>query len=68
MVHCRGVESALVAGSTITLTRGVVAGLVGRSVVAGARRGTVAAAAVIVIVALVAAFEGVEQALEWKAG
>ena len=69
MIHCRGVESSLVAagGGAITLAGGVVAGIAGGCVVAGAGGGIVTAA-VIIVVALVAAFEGVKQALEREAG
>ena len=69
MIHCRGVESSLVAagGGAITLAGGVVAGIAGGCVVAGTGGGIVTAA-VIIVVSLVAAFEGVKQALEREAG
>ena len=69
MIHCRGVESSLVAagGGAITLAGGVVAGIAGGGVVAGAGGGIVTAA-VIIVISLVAAFEGVKQALEREAG
>ncbi len=69
LVHCRGVESSLVAaGGAITLAGGVVAGVAGGGVVAGAGGGIVTAAVIVVVVSLVAAFEGVKQALEREAG
>ena len=77
MIHCRGVESSLVAAwGAITLAGGVVAGIAGGGAVAGIAGGGVVAgagggivtAAVIIVVSLVAAFEGVKQALEREAG